>query len=169
MDVPEGTVIGPDGTLTIPDGTWNRYTLPGKDSMIDTSDDVQVVAQLGKNGRDNALLREDGSLYLPDGGTVTYADGTEVDVPDGTIVLPDGTILYPDGTTSDGAAEETAAPAENGRLRFADCYFHWLELLALLSMILIAMKRLYHVKRMNEELDQLLGEGENLSGKDKEE
>ena len=80
--------------------------------MIDTSDDVQVVAQLGKNGRDNALLREDGSLYLPDGGTVTYADGTEVDVPEGTIVLPDGTILYPDGTTSDGAAEETAAPAE---------------------------------------------------------
>ena len=169
VDVPEGTVIGPDGTLTIPDGTWNRYTLPGKDSMIDTSDDVQVVAQLGKNGRDNAILREDGSLYLPDGGTVTYADGTEVDVPDGTIVLPDGTILYPDGTTSDGAAEETAAPAENGRLRFADCYFHWLELLALLSMILIAMKRLYHVKRMNEELDQLLGEGEDLSGKDKEE
>ena len=169
VDVPEGTVIGPDGTLTIPDGTWNRYTLPGKDSMIDTSDDVQVVAQLGKNGRDNALLREDGSLYLPDGGTVTYADGTEVDVPEGTIVLPDGTILYPDGTTSDGAAEETAAPAENGRLRFADCYFHWLEILALLSMILLAMKRLYHVKRMNEELDQLLGEGEDLSGKDKEE
>lgn len=169
VDVPEGTVIGPDGTLTIPDGIWNRYTLPGKDSEIDTSDDVQVVPQLGKNGRDNALLREDGSLYLPDGGTVTYADGTEVDVPDGTIVLPDGTILYPDGTTSDGAAEETAAPAENGRIRFADCYFHWLELLALLSMILIAMKRLYHVKRMNEELDQLLGEGEDLSGKDKEE
>ena len=36
-------------------------------------------------------------------------------------------------------------------------------------MILLAMKRLYHVKRMNEELDQLLGEGEDLSGKDKEE
>ena len=162
-------MIGPDGTLVIPEGTWNRYTLPGKDSMIDTSDDVQVVAQLGKNGRDNALLREDGSLYLPDGGTVTYADGTEVDVPDGTIVLPDGTILYPDGTTSDGVAEETAAPAENGRLRFADCYFHWLELLALLSVILIALKRLKHVKRMNEELDQIQEGGKGQSESDKEE
>lgn len=169
VDVPEGTVISPDGTLQIPDGTWNRYTLPGKDSQIDTSDDVQVVPELGKNGRDNALLRADGSLYLPDGGTVTYADGTTVEVPEGTVVLPDGTIVYPDGTTSDETAEAATLPAATGRLRFADCSFHWLELLALLSVILIAMKRLYYVKHMNEELDQLLEEHKEESETGKEE
>lgn len=92
--------------------------------MIDTADDVVVDPELGDNGQDNSILREDGSVLLPDGGTVTYPDGTAVHVPGGTVVLADGTIVYPDA---------------GSRLGFADCYFHWAELLVLVLLALISM------------------------------
>ena len=122
--LPDGSTVTADGRISIPDGTKKGYVLPGPDAVIDTADDVVVDPELGDNGQDNSILREDGSVLLPDGGTVTYPDGTAVHVPGGTVVLADGTIVYPES---------------GSRLGFADCYFHWAELLVLVLLALISM------------------------------
>ena len=154
VDVPKGSVILPDGTMNVPDGLTKRYTLPGRDATLDTTDDVLVVPQLGANGKDRSILRDDGSILLTDGGTVTYADGTNMDVPAGTIILPDGTIIYPD----DGNISEEPSKPTDGTVTgigFRDCWFHWLEILALFIVIAISMKRLFEIKEANKELDKM--------------
>ena len=120
VDLPAGSTITADGEITVPAGTKKGFILPGKDAVLDTEDDVIVEPYLSKKGYDNSVIREDGSILLPDGGVVTYPDGTQVKVPGGTIVLPDGTIIYP-----------------GGYAKFSDCMFHWLELLALLLIIVL--------------------------------
>ena len=139
MELPAGASITPDGMMTLPDGTKKRFTIPGKDAVIDTDDDVIVEPYADQKDRDRSVLREDGSILLTDGGKVTYPDGKVVLVPDGTIVLPDGTIIWPEGA----------------RLGFWDCCFHWLEILAMLIATLLFAVRLRKVSRHISEAEEL--------------
>lgn len=147
VDVPKGTVIHPDGTWDLPDGEKNKYRLPGKDAQIVTDEDVFVDPDAGADGNDSSYLDEKGWLHLPDGGLVTYPDGEEIHAPAGSIILPDGTIIYP--------GEDLPADTTPTRIGFWDCYFHWIELLALLAVIGVSVRRLYVIKKTHEQLDEI--------------
>lgn len=147
VDVPKGTVIHPDGTWELPDGEKNQYRLPGKDAQIVTDDDVFVDPDFGADGNDSSYLDEKGWLHLPDGGLVKYPDGSEIHAPAGSIVLPDGTIIYP--------GEDLPADTTPTHIGFWDCYFHWIELLALLVIIGVSVRRLYVIKKTHEQLDEI--------------
>ena len=153
VEVPNGTVVYPDGTMEVPKGMIKEFVLPGKDAQLETDDDVRVKPEPGMDGNDRSYLREDGAVVLSDGGTVTYADGKVVKVPAGTIVLPDGTIIYPE----DGAMEEPSVPADTQAhgLRFADCWFHWIEILAMVVMTLASLRRLLKIRDIHRELDEM--------------
>lgn len=163
VEVPKGTVILPDGAMRVPNGMIKEFILPGKDAQLETDDDVRVRPELGQDGNDRSYLREDGSVLLPDGGVVTYADGEVVIVPPGTIVLPDGTIIYPE----DGASVPVAVTPQG--IHFADCWFHWLEILAMLSMTIISMHRLNRIRKVHEELDEMEPENKKHSSGGKKE
>jgi hypothetical protein len=75
----------------------------------------------------------DGTVTLPEGGTIAYDDGTELELPAGTVVASDGTITLPvDGTeatltTSDGKVYKipggiTIIPDDESPLGFAFRY-----------------------------------------------
>ena len=102
IDVPEGTVIDPDGTIHLPENDQKtEITLPGRDTILDTEDDVIVRPGLDENGKNNANIDETGKVDLPDGGEIilpTQPDKGDirVDVPGGTTVDPDGTIHLPE-------------------------------------------------------------------------
>lgn len=147
-NVPPGTIVHPDGSLVIPKGERVEYILPGKDAQIDTDDDVRVIPELDDKQRDVAEILADGSLLLRAGGTVIYADGETIQVPSGTIVLPDGTIIYPEK-----ASEETSSNPSGHS--FGDCWFHWLELIALLLILLSSAKRLLEIRMVHNRLDEL--------------
>lgn len=163
VEVPKGTVVFPDGTIEVPKGMIKEFVLPGKDAHLETDDDVRVKPELGKDGNDRSYLREDGSVLLPDGGVVTYADGEVVIVPPGTIVLPDGTIIYPE----DGSSVPVDVTPQG--IHFADCWFHWLEILAMLSMTIISMHRLNRIRKVHKELDEMEPENKKHSSGGKKE
>ena len=122
----------------------NEYILPGKDGELGTDDDVRVRPSMDADGKNNSYQREDGAVVLPDGGTVIYEDGTSIDVPPGTIVLPDGTIIYPQ-------EEETGSH----RISFGDCWFHWLEILAVIVIAGLSLRRLQVIRDIHKELDEM--------------
>ena len=103
VEVPGGTIVDKDGTITLPEGDQNTtITLPGKDMILDTEDDVMVKPSLDKDGKNNAKIDETGKVTLPDGGDVilpTLPDigDIRVEVPSGTTVDTDGTITLPEG------------------------------------------------------------------------
>ena len=105
---PEGEVVYQDGA-TISDNFGNRariagnvtlyakwekqtsVVLPGPDGNLGTKDDVTVKGDPVVSNPDN------GSVQLPNGGTVTPGeDGKPIPVPPGTVIAPDGTITLPD-------------------------------------------------------------------------
>ena len=105
---PEGEVVYQDGA-TISDNFGNRariagnvtlyakwekqtsVVLPGPDGNLGTKDDVTVKGDPVVSNPDN------GSVQLPNGGTVTPGEnGKPIPVPPGTVVAPDGTITLPD-------------------------------------------------------------------------
>lgn len=104
VEVPGGTTVDTDGTITLPEGDQNTtITLPGKDRILDTEDDVTVKPSLDKNGKNNAKIDETGNVTLPDGG-VLYVPSIpdqgmiKVMLPEGATVTADGTITIPEGT-----------------------------------------------------------------------
>lgn len=104
VEVPGGTTVDTDGTITLPEGDQNTtITLPGKDRILDTEDDVTVKPSLDKNGKNNAKIDENGNVTLPDGG-VLYVPSIpdqgmiKVMLPEGATVTADGTITIPEGT-----------------------------------------------------------------------
>ena len=143
--VPPGTVVLPDGTIILPDGTRKEYQLPGKDASLGTGDDVYVIPAFGDDGNDHSYVDDEGRVVLVDGGTVHYPDGSKTEAPAGSMVLPDGTIIYPASAKADWT-----------------CYFHWIELVFLLLILLLASKRLMEIHLANKELDEMEEEAEKL-------
>jgi len=143
--VPPGTVVLPDGTIRLPDGTRKEYQLPGKDASLRTGDDVYVIPAFGDDGNDHSYVDDEGRVVLVDGGTVNYPDGSKTEAPAGSMVLPDGTIIYPASAKADWT-----------------CYFHWIELVFLLLILLLASKRLMEIHLANKELDEMEEEAEKL-------
>ena len=108
----KGWATSPDGEVVYTDGQevtnlttqangqvtlyakWEKQTsvvLPGPDGNLGTKDDVTVKGDPVVSNPDN------GSVQLPNGGTVTPGeDGKPIPVPPGTVVAPDGTITLPD-------------------------------------------------------------------------
>lgn len=97
VEVPGGTTVDTDGTITLPEGDQNTtITLPGKDRILDTEDDVTVKPSLDKNGKNNAKIDETGNVTLPDGGDVILP--TLPDIGDICVTVPGGTTIGADGT-----------------------------------------------------------------------
>lgn len=125
IDVPEGTVIDPDGTIHLPENDQKtEITLPGKDTILDTEDDVIVRPGLDENGKNNANIDETGKVDLPDGGEIilpTQPDKGDirVDVPGGTTVDPDGTIHLPE----DDQQTDITLPGKDATLDTPDDIF----------------------------------------------
>jgi|GEM_PF-3781354 len=93
-----------------------EITLPGKDGIIGTEDDVTVRPDLDKDGNNNATIDKDGKVTLPDGGTVIFPSIPDqgkigVEVPKGTVVLPNGIIKVPEGM-----AKEYVLPGKDAQL-----------------------------------------------------
>ena len=108
----KGWATSPDGEVVYTDGQevsnlttqangqvtlyakWEKQTsvvLPGPDGNLGTKDDVTVKGDPVISNPDN------GSVQLPNGGTVTPGeDGKPILVPSGTVIAPDGTITLPD-------------------------------------------------------------------------
>ena len=102
-----GTYYAENGTVSVKHGDsltlyaqWAKYgtdgsiTVPGKDLLPGSGDDVTV-----KPGNGGSLGRDDnGTITVPSGGSVTTSKG-EIDMPNGGTVKPDGTITItqPDG------------------------------------------------------------------------
>ena len=108
----KGWATSPDGEVVYTDGQevtnlttqangqvtlyakWEKQTsvvLPGPDGNLGTKDDVTVKGDPVISNPDN------GSVQLPNGGTVTPGEnGKPIPVPPGTVVDPDGTITLPD-------------------------------------------------------------------------
>ena len=104
IDVPGGTVVNPDGTIKLPEGDQNTtITLPGKDKILGTEDDLILHPSLDGNGKNNSTISADGTVTLPDGG-VLYVPSIpdqgmiKVMLPEGATVTADGTITIPEGT-----------------------------------------------------------------------
>lgn len=126
IDVPGGTVVNPDGTIKLPEGDQNMtITLPGKDKILGTEDDLILHPSLDGNGKNNSTIS---------------ADGTVITVPSGTVVLPDGTIIYP----------ETAK-----YISFWDCYLHWLILVIAIVVIVITGRRIHWLNDKISEIRQM--------------
>ena len=142
VQLPEGSTIDPQGNITIPKGTRKGYVLPGKDAELDTQDDVIVEPNFGKGQIDRSVLREDGSILLPDGGIVTYSDGTVIKVPGGTIVLADGTIIWPYGYKP-----------------FWECWFHWIELVVFIALLIPYIRRFHWLKKKRQEVQEMIKTG----------
>ena len=142
VQLPEGSTIDPQGNITIPKGTRKGYVLPGKDAELDTQDDVIVEPNFGKGQIDRSVLREDGSILLPDGGIVTYSDGTVIKVPGGTIVLADGTIIWPYGYRP-----------------FWECWFHWIELVVFIALLIPYIRRFHWLKKKRQEVQEMIKTG----------
>ena len=125
IDVPEGTVIDPDGTIHLPENDQKtEITLPGRDTILDTEDDVIVRPGLDENGKNNANIDETGKVDLPDGGEIilpTQPDKGDirVDVPGGTTVDPDGTIHLPE----DDQQTDITLPGKDATLDTPDDIF----------------------------------------------
>ena len=125
IDVPEGTVIDPDGTIHLPENDQKtEITLPGRDTILDTEDDVIVRPGLDENGKNNANIDETGKVDLPDGGEIilpTQHDKGDirVDVPGGTTVDPDGTIHLPE----DDQQTDITLPGKDATLDTPDDIF----------------------------------------------
>ena len=126
-------------------GTRKEYQLPGKDASLRTDDDVYVIPAFGDDGNDHSYVDDEGRVVLVDGGTVNYPDGSKTEAPAGSMVLPDGTIIYPASAKADWT-----------------CYFHWIELVFLLLILLLASKRLMEIHLANKELDEMEEEAEKL-------
>ena len=108
----KGWATSPDGEVVYTDGQevtnlttqangqvtlyakWEKQTsvvLPGPDGNLGTKDDVTVKGDPVISNPDN------GSVQLPNGGTVTPGEnGKPIPAPPGTVVDPDGTITLPD-------------------------------------------------------------------------
>lgn len=104
VTVPGGTTIGADGTITLPeDDQETKITLPGKDKILGTGDDLILHPSLDGNGKNNSTISEEGTVTLPDGG-VLYVPSIpdqgmiKVMLPEGATVTADGTITIPEGT-----------------------------------------------------------------------
>lgn len=135
IKVPDGSKVDPDGTIHLPEGGSKELMLPGKDASLETKDDVWLRPYKGENGTDNSILHRDGSVLLVDGGRVTYLeDGTEVEVPKGTVILADGTIIYP-------------TSAVVGRIPVAACRVHWAETSGILVVVLFGLWRIKQLDR----------------------
>ena len=98
----------------------SEISLPGKDKVIGTEDDVTVRPGVDANGKNNATVDPDGKVNLPDGGTVIHPSFPDqgkigVEVPEGTIVLPDGTMEVPKGTR-----KEFVLPGKDAKLNTDD-------------------------------------------------
>lgn len=99
--------IKPDGSIDVP--------APDDDGKINVSPGT---------GGDKPTVDKDGTAHIPDGGKVTYPDGTEVRPPNGSVLKPDGTIhtpndtvIHPNGNVDvpDGnGGHTTVTPGTNG-------------------------------------------------------
>ena len=104
VEVPGGTTVDTDGTITLPEGDQNTtITLPGKDKILGTEDDLILHPSLDGNGKNNSTISEEGTVTLPDGGVLyvpSIPDQGKIKVmlPDGARVTADGTITIPEGT-----------------------------------------------------------------------
>ena len=126
VTVPNGSTVNPDGTVNTPnngvvkpnpDGT---ITLPGADNNIkDPADNPTVAPKPGATQK--PTINPDGSVTLPEGGTVTLPGKDPIEAPNGSTVLPDGSIVgphgqkvNPDGTiTLPGADGDINTPNDN--------------------------------------------------------
>ena len=70
-------------------------------------------------------------------------------------------------TPEDGASVPVAVTPQG--IHFADCWFHWLEILAMLSMTIISMHRLNRIRKVHEELDEMEPENKKHSSGGKKE
>ena len=115
----KGTVsVAKDGKLTLyaqwaKNGTDGSITVPGKDNIPGTPDDVTV-----KPGNGGKLDRDDnGTITVPGTGGSAVKKDNEIDMPNGGTVKPDGeiSIKQPDGSTitidKDGNASSDKAGA----------------------------------------------------------
>lgn len=68
----------------------------------------------------------------------------EETTPAETVVLPDETINYPQ--------EEEAG---SHRISFSDCWFHWLEILAVIVIAGLSLRRLQVIRDIHKELDEM--------------
>lgn len=99
------------------DGIDGSITVPGKDNIPGTENDVTV-----KPGNSGQLKRDDatGTITVPNGGSAVKKDN-EIDMPNGGTVKPDGeiSIKQPDGTTivvkPDGTIE-TGDPTKTAKI-----------------------------------------------------
>ena len=121
IKVPEGTVVKPDGTIVLPDNNQQTViTIPGKDKVLGTEDDIKLVPGLDDKGNNNTTIDRDGTVKLPDGGEMIIPSNPDkgdvkVILPEGATVGPDGTIKLPDGTK-----KGIILPGPDGRLDSKD-------------------------------------------------
>jgi len=76
----------------------NDVCVIGADGVADSQD--EVCGKENEKG-ERPIKQPDGSVEVPDGGSVEFTNGKEMDTPNGAIIKPDGTVLLPDGTRYD--------------------------------------------------------------------
>lgn len=77
----------------------------GPDGNSNTDDDVCGIAN--DQGQE-AIRNEDGSVDVPENGSIHFPNDSIIEAPDGAHIYPDGSVLLPDGTeyNPDGSKKE---------------------------------------------------------------
>lgn len=77
----------------------------GPDANSNTADDVCGIAN--DQGQE-AIRNEDGSVDVPENGSIHFPNDIIIQAPDGAHIYPDGSVLLPDGTeyNPDGSKKE---------------------------------------------------------------
>lgn len=91
-----------DNTEKDPEINDNEIIIVGPDGQADTSDDIKVIPDKDNEGKNNAVVDDDGNVTLPDGGDLIIPiipgkGEIGVNVPKNTIVRKDGTLVLPEG------------------------------------------------------------------------
>ena len=122
----KGTVsVEKDGKLTLyaqwaKNGTDGSITVPGKDNIPGTPDDVTV-----KPGNGGKLDRDDnGTITVPGTGGSAVKKDNEIDMPNGGTVKPNGEIIIkqPDGSTITIDKDGNASSDKEGATVFCVTY-----------------------------------------------
>ena len=98
----------------------SEISLPGRDGITGTEDDITVRPGKDADGRNNATIDADGKVTLPDGGMVIHPSIPDqgkigVEVPSGTVIFPDGTMEVPKGMI-----KEFVLPGKDAQLETDD-------------------------------------------------